>query len=861
MSARPRALRMNEWLARFSLRAKLIGLFVAIKVIPLLLLAWFAWTAARDLGQSVTDGAESMADAMRDTQQRTARTAIDDSIAALDDRSREAIETLTTNTARVVARFLYDRDKDVLRAASLPTQSDEYRRFITTHVREFEGHGPYRPTADGRAWEPSEQITRAPTQVRAPLPDNATNFHYREPEITGRMRTRPLFLEITFIGLDGKEQLKAVADTATDLLTTELRDVSRREHTFLRAETYWRELQALKPGEIHVSDVVGEQVRTDWIGPYTPEVAARKGQAFAPEHSGYAGLENPVGKRFRGLIRWATPVERDGQIIGYVTLALDHAHLMAFTDSLRPTPERRSTIADPASGNYAFMWDHLGRSISHPRDYFIAGHDALTGERPAPWLDTELYAQWEQSGLPWEAFAADIPPYRDQRISREPHPESTATGLVALDCRYLNFSPQCSGWNDLTAHGGSGSFVIVFSGLQKLTTAAAIPYYTGRFGNSPRGFGFITIGANVEDFHRAATASAERIGAMTAESDGIMALQRDSLMSEIRTSLQRTAAGLSLSTALMIVAVVLIAIWMANLLSSRITRVVAGIRRFREGDLAHRLDVRGHDEMAQLAQSFNQMADAVQASFTRLDEARKTAEQANRMKSEFIAGMSHELRTPLNGIIGFADLLSIELRDDEQRSHAELIRDSGHQLLERLNDVLDLATIEAGRLEMRPEHIDFCELLRSVISLHAMSAAAKGLSLHAELPQQCSIKADPLRLRQVVNNLLSNAIKFTPSGDVWLTLENTPDWITLSIRDSGIGIPPGDLESIFEPFQRTENFLTRTQSGTGLGLSLAKKVVRLMGGRIEASSEEGVGSCFRTILPARASLNTDQETA
>lgn len=483
---------------------------------------------------------------MRDTQQRTARTAIDDAIAALDDRSREAIETLTTNTARIVARFLHDRDKDVLHAASLPTQSDAYHRFITTHVRELEGHGPFRPMADGRAWEPSEQITRAPTQVGAPLPDNATNFHYREPEVTGRMPTRPLFLEITFIGLDDKEQLKAVADTAT-----ELRDVSAREHNLLHAETYWRDLQALKPGEIHVSNLVGEQIRTDWIGPCAPAVAARKGQAFALERSGQAGLENPVGKRFRGMIRWTTPVERDGQIIGYVTLALDHAHLMTFTDSLRPTPERRSAIADPASVNYAFMWGHLGRSISHPRDYFIAGHAALTGERPAPWLDTELYAQRKQSGLPWEAFAADTPPFRDQRISREPHPESTASGLVALDCRYLHFSPQCSGWNDLTAHGGSGSFVIVLSGLQELTTAAAIPYYTGRFGSSPRGFGFITIGANVEDFHRAATASAERIGAMTAESDTLMALQRDSLVSEIRSSLQRTAAGLSLSTALM----------------------------------------------------------------------------------------------------------------------------------------------------------------------------------------------------------------------------------------------------------------------------------------------------------------------
>lgn len=162
---------------------------------------------------------------------------------------------------------------------------------------------------------------------------------------------------------------------------------------------------------------------------------------------------------------------------------------------------------------------------------------------------------------------------------------------------------------------------------------------------------------------------------------------------------------------------------------------------------------------------------------------------------------------------------------------------------------------------MRPEPIGLCELVRSVISMHAMSAAGKGISLHAELPPQSPIEADPLRLRQVLNKLLSNAIKFAPSGDVWLSLETTPDWITLSIRDSGVGIAPAELEHIFEPFDRTENFLTRTQSGAGLGLSLAKNVVRLMGGRIEANSEEGVGSCFRITIPARASLNTDQETA
>jgi signal transduction histidine kinase len=833
-----------------SLRAKLIAIFIAIKVVPLVLLAVFAWNAARDLGALVTLRAITMSDVMRDTQMRTGQTAIDDAISALDDRSREAIEALTTGAARSIAQFLHERDEDILHAAALSPTEAVYRQFIDAHQRRIEDHSPYVLDADGERWIEAVPSARAPELVRAPHPDNSSNFHYRAPDDHTRNQRRPLFLEMSFIGLDGRERIKVLSETGRQHLDPALRDISRRENTFVRAETYWPALAALRPGEIHVSRVIGAQVRTHWIGDYTPARAKALDKPFAPEESGYAGLENPVGKRFQGLVRWATPVLREGAIIGYVTLALDHAHLMAFTDTLRPTPERHAPIADPASGNYAFIWDDQGRNISHARDYFIHGYDPETGEPAVPWLDRDLYQDWRESGQGWAHYSANLRPYFDQRLTRGPHPDSTASGLVGLDCRYLNFSPQCLGWHDMTEHGGSGSFAIHFSGLRKLTTVATIPYYTGPYGKSARGFGYVTIGAHVDDFHRAATESGQRIGQMISEADALTQRERDTLVADIDHSLGQTTTRLAVSTLAMVFAVILIAIWMANLLSRRITQVVDGIDRFQRGELGHRLPVVGGDEMARLSSAYNHMADTVEASIRSLEAARHTAEQANRMKSEFLANMSHELRTPLNGVIGFAELLSLELTDPEQRACATTIHDSSVHLLAVLNDILDLAKVEANRLSPQAQPFDLSALLGSIAALHKVNAEARGVELQVELPTApCIIHSDPVRVRQIVENLLSNAVKFTHQGHIALSLAPGADDITVSVTDTGSGIEHDELERIFEPFYQASPFLNRSHGGTGLGLTLSRRLAHLMGGELSARSELSHGSSFVLRLP------------
>lgn len=842
---------ISTFFDRLGIRGKLILIFVAIKVVPLVLLAGYAWQAAQHLGEGVSSRGVQMADAMRQTQRQTGKTAIDDAVRALDERSREAIEAMTTGLARQIADFLHDRDKDVLQAAALEPSETEYRRFLAAHARELYEHGRYVPTPDGQGWMPLEPFA-ADNPVRPPLPDNARDFHARAPENFGVRRLSPLFLEMTFVDLTGMEKVKAQQGGR---LSPGLRDIRRPENTFVKAENYWPELQKLKPGEIYVSEVIGPYVRTDWIGAYTPNRAEELGKPFAPEQSGYAGLENPVGKRFRGIVRWATPVERNGRIVGYVTLALNHDHLMAFTDGVRPTPERFAPIADPGSGNYAFIWDHKSRSISHPRDYFIAGYDPETGKPAPPWMDEELWREWKASGKPWHEFMVDIPPFRDQSLKRKASPESSVSGSVGLDCRYLNHSPQCHGWNALTEHGGSGSFVIFFSGLWKLTTAATIPYYTGQYAGSKRGFGYVTIGANVEDFHKAATESGKRIDALIVAADDKVKQEREGLLVSIREHLGNTAFGLVSSTLVMIVVVIVIAIWMANVLTARITQMGSGIRRFQEGDLAFRLEVRGRDEMADLASAFNRMADEVQQSFGRLEEARLSAESANRLKSEFLASMSHELRTPLNGILGFSELLESELTDTVLREYAQTIRASGAHLLALVTDVLDLAKIEAGKMVFTPAVIDLPDLLREVLSIQSGHARKKGLVLELiEEGLPPAVFADGLRLRQIMFNLTNNALKFTAQGGVTVRaateLVDGREFVRIEVADTGIGIRSEDQQLIFEKFRQSEPFVVRSHEGSGLGLALAKQLVEHMGGTIGVSSTPGVGSVFHVLLPA-----------
>jgi PAS domain S-box-containing protein len=590
----------------FGMRAKLIALFVVIKVIPLILLALLAWRQSWLLGEELRHRTDLLADTATRALHKTREVSIADAVEALDVRAREDIERMTTDIARRVADFLYARDSDILVAATLPPDAGAYAKFVEHKRGPLILPGTWKLSDDGQAWV--ETFSGLPArEIRSSIAENETNFHYRPPE-NFVYESRSLYLEMTFVDPQGRELVKTVSSPRMD---PRLKDISQRHNTYARAESYFSALKELRPGEIYVSDVIGSYVRSRVLGVYTPASAAKAGEDFAPGKSAYAGKENPLGRRFEGVVRWATPVERDGKIIGYVTLALDHDHLMKFTDHQTPVAERYTKIPDAAQGNYAFIWDHKGRSIVHPRHFFIAGHNPESGEAEVPWLESSIYDAWQASGKSYVDFIPTAPVFHEQSNAKEPARALTEQGLVGLDCRYLNFAPQCTGWFDLTRNGGSGSFLINWSGLWKLTTAAAIPYYTGQYGASPRGFGFVAIGAEGAAFHRPANATKKRLDEIFAQSDEALDKMQEEADGAIARNLRDTTYSLTLATGVMVVVVVLIAIWMASVFTRSITSLIEGISRFRAGERHFRFHAPVKDELGTLADSFDELADSL----------------------------------------------------------------------------------------------------------------------------------------------------------------------------------------------------------------------------------------------------------
>jgi len=261
---------------------------------------------------------------------------------------------------------------------------------------------------------------------------------------------------------------------------------------------------------------------------------------------------------------------------------------------------------------------------------------------------------------------------------------------------------------------------------------------------------------------------------------------------------------------------------------------------------------------------FDQLEEA-NASLTREVSERTRAESAacaaNRAKSDFLANMSHEIRTPMTAIMGFGDLLLDEyLSPKERREHAEIIRRNGKHLLGLIDDILDLSKIEAGKMTFERAPCSPRRIVADVVSLLRVPALAKGLSLHVEygtaLP--ALIHSDPTRIRQILMNLVANAVKFTSRGAVVVTV-CCPDPLGASpslsfvVEDSGPGIPPDNLEQVFDPFEQADATTTRKFGGTGLGLAISLRLARALGGSLTLSSTLGVGSKF-TLTVATGSL-------
>ncbi len=260
------------------------------------------------------------------------------------------------------------------------------------------------------------------------------------------------------------------------------------------------------------------------------------------------------------------------------------------------------------------------------------------------------------------------------------------------------------------------------------------------------------------------------------------------------------------------------------------------------GDFSKRVEIVNQDELGTLASNLNRMSDELGRLYEQI-------EMANRHKSEFLANMSHELRTPLNAILGFSEALSDGVYGMLNPKQAEYLRDihsSGQHLLSLINDVLDLAKVEAGRMELLIEVFDVPSAVESAVTLIKERAMRRGIQVTLKMDEQLGeFSGDERKFKQILLNLLSNAVKFTPEGgSVTLSAKATDDGLQVSVRDTGIGIAKESQEKIFEAFRQAGGSDNITREGTGLGLTLARQFVEMHGGKIWLESKPGAGSTF-----------------
>ena len=287
------------------------------------------------------------------------------------------------------------------------------------------------------------------------------------------------------------------------------------------------------------------------------------------------------------------------------------------------------------------------------------------------------------------------------------------------------------------------------------------------------------------------------------------------------------------------------------------------------GELNVRSEIHTGDEFEDLSHAFNRMLRSLVSMQDRLrkvnaDLDRKVDElaqanlalyESNRLKSDFLATMSHELRTPLNSILGFGEVLVSSALNEKQLRWVSNIRSSGEQLLQLINDILDLAKIEAGKMQVRLSDFSVYDICEGLTTMFRPLAEKKNIDLRAQLaPGIPVLRQDVLKIQQILSNLLSNAIKFTPEGGrVLLKAETNSSFIVLTVTDTGVGIAPEEMELIFEKFRQSGNPLTREHAGTGLGLSIVRELTRLLGGEVTLQSELGRGSTFTVRLPLQLS--------
>lgn len=822
----------------FSIKLKLILIFILIKVIPLVLISYIGIEGVLKLNNYFINETQSIYAKNEEVIKDTAYKSISDSIKVLDQKSQKLIEKQSVHIASNIASFLYERDRDIIFLSKLDLNQKILNDFYKSKYKKIKITPKFKYDNLKSTWIRKEEKKEIIVINNTKLVDNKKEFRNSRP-VLQKTKNIPLYKEIVFFDLNGMEIYKKSS------IDKNKNDISKKANTYIKSEKYFSEIKKLKEGDIYVSDVIGEYVSSKVIGKFTKEKAKKMNIEFNPSEHAFAGVENPIGKKFDGIIRFITPVFKNNKKIGFISLALDHNHIMEFTDTFNPNEHLEELdISDASLGNYAFMWDYKGRNISHPRDYFIIGYDSNTGEQVPGWLSKDIALDFKNSNKKnLSEFLKMYPTFKNQSLDKKPNLEQLKEkGQIGLDCRYLNFAPQCTGWMELTQDGGYGSFVILWSNVLKLTTAASIPYYSGKYSNSKRGFGFVTIGANVDEFHSSANKTKENIEEVIISQSEEMTNILNNDKKEIKKHITKLINELTIYTIIMIIIVLFIAVWMSNYISSKIYRLIEGTKEFSHNNLDYRIEKSSNDEIGTLEESFNDMAKQLKDDQLKIKEQDKLVAHQNKMAAmgEMLGNIAHQWRQPLSRISTSATGMKLQkemdvLSDDDFNHTMDSINESAQYLSQTIDDFRGFFNPSNHSIKEN----EISSIVMKSLKLIDSQFTTNDIEIVKDI-QNYKLLTIENELTQVLINILNNArdVLIAQPEIKKLIFINTYQKNNISyieIIDNAGGINSNIIDRVFEPY-----FTTKHQSnGTGIGLYMSHDIVNNhLNGSLNVSNED-----------------------
>ncbi|WP_121626634.1 ATP-binding protein [Poseidonibacter antarcticus] len=858
---------------KLSIKIKLILLFIVIKILPLMIITYISYQGIKNLDAYMNSSTTYLYNQSKEIIQNTANESIDNSINNLNKKSQKSLERLTLEIANRVSEFLKQRDSDLLLLSKLDISDKTLNDFYNSKKKEVVSHHKYNYDENNQKWV-VKNINKTNKNLPKILEDNKTAFNYN-PESLVNTKIIPLYKEITFFDLKGMEINKISSINKKKL------DISIKSNTYINSETYFEEINHLKKGEIYVSDVIGEYVGSNILGIFTKEKAKAANIPFIAQNSAYAGLENPNGKRFEAIVRFITPVFKNDIKIGFLSMALDHRHIMEYTDNLNPIGiYSKSQIIDASKGNYAFMWDYLGRNISHPRDYFIVGFDKKTGQRVPGWISEDINKEFlESKEKSLSKFLKTYPPFKNQSLKQKANMSQVIQkGQIPLDCRYLNFAPQCTGWMELTKNGGHGSFIIFWGGVKKLVTAAVIKYDTSKYKNSKRGFGFVSIGANVEEFHSAANRTKENIDEILKIQNNIVKDIVDDNKSEINIYINDMIKQLTFVSFIMIIIVIIVALLMSRYISSKIEKLIMGTKKFSNNEFGYRINVESEDEIGDLEKSFNDMASKINKLVNHQNKLNIHLEESVKEKTKELIKINEGLEEKISKVVRKNRQKDAQLiQNNKMASIGEMISMIIHQWKQPLNAISMINSSQELRAligdntkeELKKDNIaikkqielmsstmeDFRNFFKNNVKNEYMVSKMiqKSINLIQNIynyqgifikykEQEGFDKALTLgyenELIQVIINILNNArdAVIMNNSDIKVIEINCKvqkDELIISILDFAGGIDEEIKNKIFDAYFTTKD----KNDGTGLGLYMTKTILEKVNGTITVNNK------------------------